>query len=271
MNPTPVPAPAARRRIALVTGASGGIGEQMARQLAAQGTSLVLVARREERLLALRGELVLAHPDLDVHVLAADLSLAGAGQEVFTFVQEAGLHVDVLVNNAGVGSHDRLVNEDPATLARQIQLNCGTLVDLTTRFLPPLLTADGGKGAGAILNVASTAAFQPVPTMSVYAASKAFVLSFTEALWAETRTSGVRVVALCPGPTDTAFFTATGKEFLTRGRQSPQAVATAALSALAGRKVVVVPGLANQVSSTSYRYLPRGLLTRLSGRLVATT
>lgn len=264
------PAPAARRRTALVTGASGGIGEQMARQFAAQGIDLVLVARREERLLALRAELVLAHPSLDIHVLALDLSLASAGQDVFAFVQDAGLHVDLLINNAGVASHDLLVNEHPAKLAHQIQLNCGTLVDLTARFLPAMLAAEGGNGAGAILNVASTAGFQPVPTMAVYGASKAFVLSFTEALWAETRTTGVHVVNLCPGATDTDFYTATGKEFLTRGRQSPQAVAAAAVDALAGRQVVVVPGLANRISSLSYRYMPRKLLTRLSGRLVAT-
>ena len=278
--PTPAPTPAAAprparatpagRRTALVTGASGGIGEQIARQLAARGTDLVLVARRQDRLQALRVELLLAHPGLAVHVLAVDLSLASAGQEVFAFVRDAGVHVEVLVNNAGVGSHDRLVEEDLEALARQIQLNCGTLVDLTARFLPAMLAADGGKGAGAVVNVASTAAFQPVPTMAVYAAGKAFVLSFTEALWAETRASGVRVVALCPGATDTAFFTATGKEFLTRGRQTPQTVAAAALAALDGRRVVVVPGLANRISSMSYRYMPRGLLTRLSGRLVAT-
>lgn len=259
------------RPTALVTGASGGIGEQVARQLAASGHDLVLVARRRERLTAVRAELLADHPARQVHVVAADLSLAEAGQEVHAAVQAQGLHVDLLVNNAGVGSHEPFTDEDPEAVARQIQLNCTALVDLTRRFLPGMLSADDGRGAGAVLNVASTAAFQPVPTMAVYGATKAFVLSFTEALADEVRRSGVRVVALCPGPTQTAFFTRTGREFLTRGRQSPEAVARAALRALAGRRTVVVPGLANTLSSTGYRYLPRTVLTRVSGRLVTAT
>ena len=258
-------------RTALVTGASNGIGEHLARQLAARGTHLVLVARREERLHALAAELRDADPTLRVDVVGCDLSQAGSGQHVHDVVRAAGLHVDLLVNNAGVGSHETFTDEDPAALARQIQLNCATLVDLTSRFLPPMLAADGGRGAGAVINVASTAAFQPVPTMAVYGATKAFVLSFTEALWAETRTTGVRVLALCPGATATDFFTTTGKEFLTHRRQSPQAVAATALKALDGHKVVVVSGTANRLSATSYRYLPRTVLTRASGRLVASS
>ena len=264
MTATP-PTHAAGPGTALVTGASGGIGEQFARQLAATGHGLVLVARREERLRELREELVGQHPGLEVDVVAADLSRAGSADEVAAAVRAAGRTVTVLVNNAGIGSHDRFVEEDPAALVRQIQLNCTTLVELTAHFLPPMLAA-GGRG-GTVVNVASTAAFQPVPTMAVYGATKAFVLSFTEALWGEVRSSGVSVVALCPGPTETAFFTSTGSEFLTSGRQSPQAVAAAALEAV-GKKVVVVPGLANRLNASSYRFLPRTVLTRVSQRVV---
>jgi short-subunit dehydrogenase len=129
----------------------------------------------------------------------------------------AGVTVDLLVNNAGFASYGPFADEDPDRLAREIQLNCSALVALTARLLPPMLA----RGRGGVLNVASTAGFQPVPTMAVYGASKAFVLSFTEALWAETRASGVRVLALCPGPTQTRFFetAGNGKEFLTRGRR----------------------------------------------------
>ncbi len=254
---------------ALVTGASSGIGEQFARQLAAQGHDLLLVARREGRLASLRTELIAAHPERRIDVLATDLSVAGSGEAVAAFAAERGIVVDVLVNNAGVGSHDSFVHEDPAALARQIQLNCATPVDLTARFLPAMLAAEDGAGRGAVVNVASTAAFQPVPSMAVYGATKAFVLSFTEALWAETRTSGVRVLALCPGATETAFFTTTGAEFLTRGRQSPQVVVATALGALAGSRAVVVPGLGNRLNSAAHRLLPRQTMTRLSGRVVA--
>ncbi len=266
---TPVAATRTASGTALVTGASSGIGEHFARQLAEEGHDLLLVARREDQLVALRAELLAAHPGRRIDVLAIDLSVSGSGAAVAAAAAERGLHVEILVNNAGVGSHDSFVEEDPAALARQIQLNCATLVDLTARFLPAMLAADGGAGRGAVINVASTAAFQPVPTMAVYGATKAFVLSFTEALWAETRTSGVRVLVLCPGATETAFFTTTGKEFLTHGRQTPQVVVATALSALAGSRAVVVPGLANRLNSAAYRFLPREAMTRLSGRVVA--
>ena len=196
-----------------------------------------------------------------------DLAQPDAGHEVAQRVSELGMHVTMLVNNAGVGSHDRFVDEDPRQMAEQIQLNVTSLVDLTARFLPGMLDA----GSGTVLNVASTAAFQPVPTMAVYGATKAFVLSFTEALWAETRSSGVRVLAVCPGATDTAFFAATGKEFLTTGRQSPDQVVATALRGLKGHAPSVVSGAANRLNSLGYRFLPRAVITRLSGHLVATT
>ena len=182
-------------------------------------------------------------------------------------VAQLGTQVDVLINNAGVGSHDRFVNEDLTALADQIQLNVSSLVDLTARFLPAMLS----RRSGVLINVASTAAFQPVPTMAVYGATKAFVLSFTEALWGETHASGVRVMTLCPGATETAFFSNTGKEFLTRGRQTPDQVAATALRALDGNAPTVVSGLTNRINATAYRLLPRALMIRISGRLVRTS
>ena len=251
-------------RTALVTGASNGIGEQLARQLADQGANLVLVARREDKLAALKAQLAQSYPQLSVTVLAGDLSEATSAQKIADQVDRAGITVDLLVNNAGVGSHDNFVDEDVDALSRQIQLNVGSLVGLTARFLPGMVARD----RGAVINVASTAAFQPVPTMAVYGATKAFVLSFSEALWGETRGTGVRVLTLCPGATETAFFDNTGKRFLTSGRQSATQVAAVALRALQGTSPTVVSGLSNRLGATGYRFLPRSLMIRLSGNQV---
>jgi short-subunit dehydrogenase len=252
---------------ALVTGASNGIGERFALRLADAGTDLVLVARNGDKLDALASAIRAAHPARRVEVIPMDLAQPGSGHQVALAVAELGVRVDMLVNNAGVGSHDRFVDEDPGQLAGQIQLNVTSLVDLTARFLPGMLEA----GSGAVVNVASTAAFQPVPTMAVYAATKAFVLSFTEALWGETRGSGVRVLTLCPGATETAFFASTGKEFLTSGRQSPDQVVTTALRGLDGRAPTVVSGLTNRIATLGARFLPRAAMIRFSERLVATS
>jgi short-subunit dehydrogenase len=251
-------------KTALVTGASNGIGEQLARQLADHGAHLVLVARRGDRLDALRNDITHTHPDLTVTVFTADLADGDAPAALAARVNAAGITVDLLVNNAGVGSHDRFVDEDPTALAQQIQLNVGSLVALTAAFLPAMITRD----SGAVINVASTAAFQPVPTMAVYGATKAFVLSFTEALWGETRGTGVRVLTLCPGATDTAFFENTGKTFLTSGRQTAAQVAHVALKALDTSSPTVVSGLSNRLSATGYRFLPRAVMIRLSANLV---
>ncbi len=204
-------------RTALVTGGSNGIGEQLARQLADRGAHLVLAARRTDRLAALKADIGRAHPDLTVTVIGVDLAAADAALALADQVTEAGIVIDLLVNNAGVGSHDQFVDEDRNALARQIQLNVGSLVALTSQFLPGMIS----RHAGGVINVASTAAFQPVPTMAVYGATKAFVLSFTEALWGETRGTGVRVLTLCPGATETAFFDTTGKSILTSSRHPP--------------------------------------------------
>ena len=249
----------------LVTGASSGIGEQFALQLGRRGHNLVLTARSEDRLHTLARQLRSDHPGIEVEVIAADLAEPGSGAALNAELTVRGVEVDVLINNAGFGSHNPVAAEDPDNLAREIQLNCSSLVDLTARLLPAMLERD----RGGVLNVASTAAFQPLATMAVYAATKAFVLSFTEALWAETRTTGVRVMALCPGATETGFFEATGKEFLTSGRQSADRVAEFGLRAFFnGNAPTVIPGMANNLAATGYRFLPRAVMARFAGSRV---
>lgn len=253
---------------ALVTGASGGIGESLARQLAARGTHLVLAARSETRLTALAAELTAAHPGVRVDVVAADLADPAVPASLVDHLTAAGITVDVLVNNAGVGSHGPFAAADTTAMTRQIQLNCTSLVELTSRLLPAMIA----RGHGGILNVASTSAFQPTPTMAVYGATKAFVLSFTEALWVETGKSRVRVLAVCPGPTETGFFQATGQEFLAKGRQTPDQVAAVALRAFyTGRKPSVISGTANRLSATGYRVLPRTVMARMAGARIEHT
>ncbi len=245
---------------ALVTGASTGIGEHLAR-----GAHLVLAARSTATLEQLATDLRGTHPGTTVTVRTADLSEPAAPAALARELSDAGITIDLLVNNAGVGSYGPFAQDDPVAVAHQIQLNCGALVALTAQLLPGMLS----RGHGGVLNVASTSAFQPTPLMAVYGATKAFVLSFTEALWVETRGTGVQVLALCPGPTSTQFFhTANPNDsFLTRGRQSPQQVAAVALSALqAGRGPTVISGTANQLSATGYRLLPRAVMARLAGR-----
>ncbi len=250
----------------LVTGASSGIGEQFALQLGRRGHNLVLTARSEDKMRALAQRLRTENPRIEVEVIAADLAEPGSGAALTAELAARALDVDVLINNAGFGSHNPVAEEDPDNLAREIQLNCSSLVDLTARLLPAMLRRD----RGGVLNVASTAAYQPLATMAVYGATKAFVLSFTEALWAETRTTGVRVMALSPGATETGFFDVTGnKEFMTRGRQSAEHVAEFGLRAFFnGRAPSVIPGVANNLAATGYRFLPRATMARFAGARV---
>lgn len=249
---------------ALVTGASGGIGEQFARQLAARGASLVLTARSTDKLQGLASELRQAHPRAAITVLTADLSDPGAPAKLAADLTAAGTTVDLLVNNAGIGSYGLFAGEDTDAVVGQVQLNCVSVAALTSLLLPGMLT----RGRGGVINVSSTSAFQPIPTMAVYGASKAFVLSFTEAVWVETRGTGVHVLALCPGPTSTPFFDTASPDqaFLTRGRQSPhQVVALALRTFQSGRGPTVISGNANRLSSMGYRVLPRAIMARMAG------
>jgi short-subunit dehydrogenase len=249
---------------ALITGSSGGIGEEFALQLATRQVNLVLVARRADKLAELRNRLLALHPGLEVDVIAADLSRPGSAAELASKVSDLGRRIDILVNNAGVGLHGDFVGQEASANAAQIQLNCGTLVELTALFLPAMTQA----GHGLVLNVASTAAFQPTPGMAVYGATKAFVLSFTEALWQETTGTGVRVLALCPGATETEFFARTGEEFLTSGRQTSKQVVDTAMSAIDKTTPTVISGWRNALLANGYRFTPRRVMLQVSQRMM---
>ena len=193
--------------VTLITGASTGIGAEFARQFAARGHDLVVVARSADRLDALAAQLREAH-GVEVTVIAdgplgspPPPASCGSGRT------SLGLEIDVLVNNAGFGTHCDVADADPQRLEDEVELNCRTLVGATARYLPQMRA----RVPGTIINIASTAAFQPLPKMAVYGATKAFVLSFTEALWAEEREHGIRVLAVCPGLTDTPFFELAGE------------------------------------------------------------
>lgn len=258
--------------VTLITGASTGIGAEFARQFAARGHDLVVVARSADKLNDLAAQLRAAH-GVDVTVMAMDLSVPTAAGELWERTNRLGLEIDVLVNNAGVGSHCEVADADPQRLEDEIQLNCRTMVGATARYLPQMRA----RGAGTIINVASTAAFQPLPKMAVYGATKAFVLSFTEALSAEERNHGVRVLAVCPGLTDTSFFESAGDAAVDaasgsvamRFTRTPQQVVANTMRALSGRKPSFVDGVANAfVARVVTRLLPRRLVTAVSGRLV---
>ncbi|MFZ0215762.1 MAG: SDR family oxidoreductase, partial [Candidatus Dormiibacterota bacterium] len=223
-------------RTALVTGASSGIGAAFARELAARGANLVLVARREDRLQELATELRDAY-GVCVEVIPQDLARADAAAAIAGRMTELGREVDLLVNNAGFASYGDVAEADPGRLVDEVTVNCTALVELTRGVLPGMLA----RGGGAIVNLASTTAFLPVPHMAVYAATKAFVLSFTEALGAEIPRDRVRILALCPGGTETEFFGVAGRDVSFGIRQSPAAVASAALLALDRGRPVLVP------------------------------
>ena len=248
----------------LITGASSGIGAEFARQFAARRHDLVLVARREPALAALADELRSAH-GVHVTVIAQDLSTPDSAAELHSRTADLGIEIEVLVNNAGFGTHVDVVDSDPQRLADEIQLNCGTLVGLTARYLPSMR----GRRTGTIINIASTASFQPVPHMAVYAATKAFVLSFSEALWAEEKRHGIRVLAVCPGATATEFFDVAGESAVVGLKRSSTQVVDNTMRALAGSKPSFVDGFANAIAARVLpRFVPRRLVVAVAGRLV---
>lgn len=246
---------------ALVTGASGGIGEELARLFAAGGHDLVLVARGEERLRRLAGELETKH-NVAAHVLASDLSRPEAPREIFDALAGEGVGVDALVNNAGFGSYGLFAETDLGRELELLQVNVVALTHLTKLFLPGMIA----RRRGYVCNVASTAAFQPGPLMAVYYASKAYVLSLSEALANECGGTGVRVSALCPGPTETGFVAAAGMQeskLFDRGAMSAREVAEAGYRGLFEGKTVVIPGLRNSLLARTVGLFPRTLVTRV--------
>lgn len=246
---------------ALVTGASSGLGVEFARQLAARGADLVLVARRQDRLETLADELRAA--GRTVTVIAADLAAPDAAADLAKNLAKKKIAIGTLVNNAGFGTRNRFENEDPARIGEEIDLNIGALVDLTKVFYEQLQTND----RGALITVASTAAYQPVPLMAVYAATKAFVLSFTEALWYENKGRNLGVLCLSPGATKTEFFEVAGEGARLGEYQTPEEVVALALLTLDKRNAPpsVVSGGRNKVMASAGRFVPRRTLVTISG------
>ena len=249
-------------KTALITGASFGIGLELARVFAREGYNLVLVARSADKLRQLASELEKAHGTRSL-ILAVDLTEPGAPAYVLDQTTRADIQVDVLVNNAGFGQYGLFAENDLEDCLRQIQLNVTTLTHLTRLYLPEMIKRE----SGGILNVASTAAFQPGPLMAVYFATKAYVLHFSEALANELDGSGVTVTALCPGATATEFHkraNATSMNLLKFGSMDARPVAEDGYRALMAGKPVVISGFKNWLLAQSVRFSPRRLVTAIA-------
>lgn len=250
----------------LVTGASSGLGEQLARLIAARGARLVLVARTTEKLVALADEL--SDPgSLTPIVITANLSEPGEAQRIFERLEREGVVVDHLINNAGVGRAKSVATDDPSLLGRMVQLNCLALTEMTALFLPSMIQ----RKKGGILQVASVVGYTPCPYQSVYAATKAFVLSFTHGLAIELEGTGVHVTALCPGHVRTGFQVSAG--FSTNalpvpGELSAEKTARLALVAYERRRTVVITGFMNRMSVFFGGLLPRSWVARISARVL---
>ena len=253
-------------RWAVVTGASSGLGRGLAARLADRGMSLVLTGRNEARLDEAAHQIRRAAPRVKVETVAADLSTRSGVSALLDHVGDRP--IEVLVNNAGFGSYGPFAEADPDREADEVAVDVSAVITLARAFLPGMLA----RGSGGILNVASTIAFQPAPYQAVYGASKAFVLSFSQALWAEARAAGVAVTALCPGPTRTGFVDALGADVghtaIYRRLADPEPVIEAGLRALDKGRAVVIPGVRNKVVAASGRFMPREWLTRVSARLL---
>lgn len=244
------------RKLALVTGASGGIGEALARQFAARGYDLALAARSTAKLETLAQALHAQH-GIVARAFTADLGQPGAAAQLVQALDAAGLEVDVLVNNAGLGLAGKLADNDPAIVREMTMVNVVALTELTRALLPGMLA----RGHGRILNLASTAAFQPGPLMAVYYASKAYVLSLSEALWSELKGSGVSATVLCPGPVPTDFVARAGTGELRLHSMlqtlSAEQVARIGLDAMERGKRVAVTGFMNKMGAAMAPLTPR--------------
>lgn len=260
--------PPAQDRTCLVTGASSGIGADIARQLAARGLGVTLVARREELLRALADELVAAH-GIRAEVVAADLAEEAPRVELAAEIERRGLVVDVLVNNAGFSTTGPVHRGDHTREVAMLRLNVEAVADLCSIFVRGMVE----RGRGAILNVASTAAFQPMPGQAGYAASKAFVLAYTHGLRGELKGTGVTATALCPGPVETGFGEAAGftdEQMSTVPKfmwVSSGDVARAGVEGLDKGRAVVIPGAANRVTAAAGYLTPKKVLVEAMARM----
>jgi len=251
---------------ALITGASSGIGREFARQLAGRARSLILVARREQRLNELRDELRQRHPNLIVHIRKTDLADLAQLKELIAWLEHEKINVDLLVNNAGLGDSGPFATSDPTRNEQMTLVNTIALTSLTRRLLPQMIA----RKRGGILNVSSSAGFLPIPKFAVYAATKAYVTSFSEALRAELRGTGVSVCVLCPGPVRTEF-----QEVANRPGEQPDSgpefvhvpvdqVVRDALAALEADRPLVIPGLAMKLGMFLVRLTPMPILRVVS-------
>ncbi|MDT5001565.1 MAG: uncharacterized protein QOK12_3670 [Mycobacterium sp.] len=255
---------ASRNGVVLVTGASSGIGAEIAREFASRGRHVVLVARRAEKLQELAESLGAA-----ADVLAADLSKPAERAALPERVTELGLVVDVLVNNAGLSTMGPIAESDPAAELNLIEVDVAAVADLCSRFVPGMVS----RGRGAVLNVASVGAFGPLPGQAAYGAAKAFVLSYTQSLGQELRGTGVIAATLCPGPVKTGFGEAAGVSDEDAEAALPKAmwidpdeVARAAVDGLASGRTVIVPGAFNRIGAVAFQHLPRRLLLPILAR-----
>lgn len=262
--------PAARKtpliEATLITGASGGIGKALAGEFAKGGSNLILVARSKAKLEKIATDLARKH-GIKAIALPADLSLAGAGKKLFDDVQACGFHVHTLVNNAGILELGAFSEIDTSRHLELVQLNVVSLTEITSTFVPPMIV----RGEGRILNVASIAAFQPIPSLAVYAATKAFVLSLTESLSEELKPHGITATALCPGVTDTDMVS-TAKTKNSAAAKIPNfmisdvaGVAAEGYAACTKGEVIRVPGIVNMAAAVAGRASPRWLVRAVSG------
>lgn len=246
-------------KVALITGASAGLGVEFARQLSARGYSLVLAARRADRLEALAAELG------NARAVAIDLAADGATARLMDDIRGNDQPVDLLINNAGFGLRGDVADLDAVRLRQMIDLNIGALTDLSRAVVPDMIA----RRSGAILNVASTAAFQPGPHMAVYFATKAYVLSFSEALHEELKPFGIKVSALCPGPTRTEFGEVAGftSDRFDRLAMESAKVVEIGLKGLDRNKAVVIAGVTNKAGAHATRFVPRSIVRKIAGAL----
>ncbi len=253
-----------RGKWALVTGASAGIGQALARELAAGGTHLILTARRQDRLEEFAAELR-GKFNVQCEVFAADLTQPDAPEKIFAFTKQRNLTVQLLINNAGFGQFGETSGVETQRLLDMVQVNCSAVVHLTRLYLPEMIA----RRSGDIMILSSVAAFQAVPYLSTYAATKAFDLLFAEGLAAEVRPHGIRVSALCPGATESEFHKVANQDklFSKKHQETAEKVAHVGLVALAAGKSAVISGAANAFNVVAQRLVPRSIVTGLAAKL----
>jgi short-subunit dehydrogenase len=251
-----------RGKWALITGASAGIGVALAKELASGGANLVLTARRQERLEELGRELTTKY-NIKTSTFAANLADPSAPEKIYAFTRTQGISIELLVNNAGFGAYGDLPSIEIRRWLDMVQVNCAAVVHLTRLYLPEMVE----RRSGDILILASTAAFQAVPYITTYAATKAFDLLFAEGLAEEMKPHGIRVCALCPGSTESEFHVVAGQEKFMRKAETAEKVARTGLKALAAGKSYVISGLGNYLGAQGERLVPRRMVTRIAGNM----